>query len=162
VDSLLLQCIFLQISKLFICFLGTFLKIYNMSSEVRLVTFEPLEWDFPPSENEFTHNVISQDWYFLKSKSLQIAYKKCTLTSVSPSHVSSFGKFGINNSSLDINLSLNHIKDEFLRLILFGHFIYRNNSLIQKSICVTHDTFNQRLSCPRLKTLTHLAVNNKP
>lgn len=61
---------------------------------------------------------------------------------MSPNHISSLGKFGINNLSNDINLFLDCIIDEFLRLILSDHFRDRNNNFIQESIIMIIPSIN--------------------
>lgn len=80
---------------------------------------------------------------------------KRTLTGVSLSDSSSFGKFQINNSSLDSNLFLNHTVDEFHRLIPCDHFRYKNNNFIQGS-SVSLMTFNQCLTWLMIKRLPKL------
>lgn len=76
---------------------------------------------------------------------------KYILKSISPNHITSLGKFGINNLSIDINLFLDCIIDEFLRLILSDPFRDRNNNFIQESIIIPSINIYQEQSikyCP--------------
>lgn len=75
---------------------------------------------------------------------------------MSPNHVFSLGIFGISHLSIDINLFLDCIVDEFQRLILSDHFRDRNNNFIQDSIIITRPSINiyrdqsiRYSSCPK-------------